>query len=177
MIWTLILAMMGLLMPTGSGLRDQGDMLSQLTRHEIQVLLHAGFTPADVAKPAQVSDDSVRRIQEEIAVEHTDDAAARAQRRIGRPSNAAKVADKVKEWLEADPDLPTQELLRRAKESGYAGKKTAFHTLVAGLRPPHGAPIVRVEGLPGEFRQHDLGTSTSGSSMVGSNECISLHCR
>lgn len=157
MIWTLILAIMGLLMPTGSRPRDQGEMLSQLKRHEIQVLLRAGFTPADVAKRAQVSDDSVRRIQKEDAVEHTDDAAVRAQRRIGRPSKAAWLAERVEDWLADDPDLPTQELLRRAKESGYAGKKTAFYTLVAGLRPARAAPVVRFEGLPGEFSQHDFG--------------------
>ncbi|MCB9576291.1 MAG: IS21 family transposase [Polyangiaceae bacterium] len=157
MIWTLILAIMGLLMPTGSRPRDQGEMLSQLKRHEVQVLLRAGFAPSDVAKRAQVSDDSVRRIQKEDAVEHTDDAAVRAQRRIGRPSKAAWFTDRIKEWLAEDPDLPTQELLRRAKESGYAGKKTAFYTLVAGLREPRAAPVVRFEGLPGEFSQHDFG--------------------
>ncbi|MBX3127878.1 MAG: hypothetical protein KF718_14240 [Polyangiaceae bacterium] len=31
----------------------------------------------------------------------------------------------MKQWLGEDPGLPTQELLRRAKESGYTGKKTA----------------------------------------------------
>lgn len=157
MIWTLIIAIMGLLMPTGSKPRDQREMLSQLKRHEVQVLLRAGFTPGDVAKRAQVSDDSVRRIQQEDAVEHTDDTAVRAKRRIGRPSKAAKLAERVKEWLVEDPGLPTQELLRRAKESGYAGKKTAFYSLVAGLRPPRAAPVVRFEGLPGEFSQHDFG--------------------
>lgn len=157
MIWALIFAIMGLLMPTGSTPRDQGEMLSQLKRHEVQVLLRAGFTPAEVAKRAEVSDDSVRRIQKESAVEHTDDAAVRAQRRIGRPSKAAWLAERIKEWLTEDPDLPTQELLRRGKESGYAGKKTAFYTLVAGLRPPRAAPVVRFEGLPGEFSQHDFG--------------------
>ncbi|MEZ4226704.1 MAG: hypothetical protein R3B13_37505 [Polyangiaceae bacterium] len=103
-------------------------MLSQLKRHEIQVLLRAGFRPAEVAKRAQVSDDSVRRIQQEDAVEHTDDAVAHAQRRIGRPSKAALLADRVKAWIAEEPELPTQELLRRAKEAGYAGKKTAFYT-------------------------------------------------
>lgn len=157
MIWTLIIAIMGLLMSTGSRSRDQGEMLSQLKRHEIQVLLRAGFRPAEVAKRAQVSDDSVRRIQQEDAVEHTDDAVAHAQRRIGRPSKAALLADRVKAWIAEEPELPTQELLRRAKEAGYAGKKTAFYTLVAGLRPPRAAPVVRFEGLPGEFSQHDFG--------------------
>jgi len=157
MIWALILAIMGLLMPTGSRSRDQGNMLPLLKRHEVQVLLRAGFKVADVAERAQVSVDSVRRVRKEDAVVHTDDAAVRAQRRIGRPSKAAKLAERVTGWLGEDPELPTQELLRRAKESGYAGKKTAFYALVAGLRPPRAAPVVRFEGLPGEFSQHDFG--------------------
>lgn len=47
MTWALIVVMMGLLMPTGSKPSDQGEMLSLLKRHEIQVLLRAGFTVAD----------------------------------------------------------------------------------------------------------------------------------
>lgn len=157
MTWALIVMMMGFLMPTGSRSRDQGEMLPLLKRHEIQVLLRAGFAVGDVAERAKVSDDTVRRVRKEDAVTHTDDAAARAQRHVGRPSKAAKLAERVTAWLAEDPDLPTQELLRRAKESGYAGKKTAFYALVAGLRPPRAAPIVRFEGLPGEFSQHDFG--------------------
>jgi len=148
---------MGTLMPTGSRSRDQGEMLPLLKRHEVQVLLRAGFSVGDVAERASVSDDSVRRIKAEEPVAHTDDAVARAERRVGRPSKAAALGTQVSGWLAEDPDLPTQELLRRAKESGYAGKKTAFYALVAGLRPPRGAPVVRFDGLPGEFSQHDFG--------------------
>jgi transposase len=53
--------------------------------------------------------------------------------------------------------LPTQELLRRAIEAGYRGHKSAFYALVAGVRPPRATPVVRFEGLPGEFSQHDFG--------------------
>ena len=52
---------------------------------------------------------------------------------------------------------PTQELLRRAIEAGYGGHKTAFYALVSGVRPPRATPVVRFEGLPGEFSQHDFG--------------------
>lgn len=53
--------------------------------------------------------------------------------------------------------MPTQELLRRAKADGYKGGKSAFFGLVAALRSPPPIPIVRFEGLPGEFTQHDFG--------------------
>jgi transposase len=157
MIWVLILAIMGMQMPTRSRPGDQGEMLSLLKRHEIQVLLRAGFTLADVAERTAVSVDSVRRVRKESPVEHTDDKAAHAERRVGRPSKTAALSEQVRGWLAEDPELPTQELLRRAKESGYAGKKTAFYAIVSGLRPPRAAPIVRFEGLPGEFSQHDFG--------------------
>ncbi|MGH7435026.1 MAG: IS21 family transposase [Polyangiaceae bacterium] len=63
----------------------------------------------------------------------------------------------MSEWLVEDPDLPTQELLRRATEAGYTGHKSAFYALVAGARPSRSTPVVRFEGLPGEFSQHDFG--------------------
>jgi transposase len=133
------------------------EMLTLLERHKIQVLLDAEFSAADVAERTGVSVDTVRRVQRESGVTHTDDTREHRERRIGRPSVAAPYAKKVALWLRDDPDLPTQELLRRAKEDGYTGHKTAFYALVAGARPARSAPIVRFEGLPGEFSQHDFG--------------------
>jgi hypothetical protein len=51
------------------------------------------------------------------------------------------------------------ELLRRAKLKGYAGGKSAraLYALVKELRPERPRPVVRFEGLPGEFSQHDFG--------------------
>lgn len=137
---------------------DAGEMLPLLKRHEIQVLLAAGFTPTQVAERAEVSVDTVRRVKSEPAVSHVDDASERRARGIGRPSKAAPFAERVREWLAEEPDLPTQELLRRAKEAGFAGRKSAFYSLVAGVRERRPSPpIVRFEGLPGEFSQHDFG--------------------
>jgi transposase len=136
---------------------EAGEMLPLLKRHEVQVLLDAGFAPADVATRAKVSVDSVRRVQREAEVTEVDDAAERKRRRIGRPSKAAGYAEKIRGWLADDVELPTQELFRRAKEAGYDGHKSALYALVAGLRPPRATPIVRFEGLPGEFSQHDFG--------------------
>jgi transposase len=133
------------------------DMLPLLQRHEIQVLLRAGHSQKDVAARTGVSLDTVRRVKRETAVSETDDAAERRSRGIGRPSKAAPFAERVATWLTDEPELPTQELLRRAKECGYAGNKTAFYAMVAGARPSRSVPIVRFEGLPGEFSQHDFG--------------------
>lgn len=136
---------------------EVGEMIPVLTRHKVQVLLDAGFAQADVAERAGVSVASVKRIASEREVTSTDDGAARRERRVGRPSKAAAYSERIAGWLADDPDLPTQELFRRAKEAGYAGHKSALYALVAGLRPPRSTPIVRFEGLPGEFSQHDFG--------------------
>jgi len=96
-------------------------------------------------------------VKREDAVTSAADADARRERRIGRPSKATPFAESVRGWLAKEPELPTQELLRRASEAGYRGHKSAFYALVAGLRPPRATPVVRFEGLPGEFSQHDFG--------------------
>jgi transposase len=133
------------------------EMLSLLERHKIQVLLDAEFSAAEVAKRTGFSLDTVRRVRRESAVTHTDDKLEHRKRRVGRPSVAAEFSERVAQWLRQEPELPTQELLRRAKDAGYTGHKTAFYALVAGARPARAAPIVRFEGLPGEFSQHDFG--------------------
>ena len=133
------------------------EMLPLLKRHEIQVLLRAGHSQSDVATRTGASIDTVRRVKREAEVTQVDDVAERKERKIGRPSKASPFVARVKEWLAEDPDLPTQELLRRAMEVGYKGHKTAFYALVAGARPPRATPVVRFEGLPGEFSQHDFG--------------------
>ena len=133
------------------------EMLPLLKRHEIQVLLRAGHSQADVAERTGASVDTIRRVKREAEVTSADDVVARRERKIGRPSKATPFASRVSKWLTEEPDLPTQELLRRATEAGYTGHKTAFYALVAGLRPPRATPVVRFEGLPGEFSQHDFG--------------------
>jgi transposase len=136
---------------------QSGEVLTLLERHKIQVLLEAEFSVADVARKTGASVDTVRRMQRETAVNHTDDPVERRARRIGRPSKTQAYSDKVRAWLAEEPELPTQELLRRAREAGYDGNKSAFYALVAAARPVRATPVVRFEGLPGEFSQHDFG--------------------
>ena len=128
-----------------------------LKRHEIKVLLKAGHSRAEVAKLAGVSVRSVKRIAKEGEVDHVDDAAERRRRAIGRPSVAQGFRKFVGEVLREEPELKSVELLRRARLQGYKGGKTAFYALVAELRPKEVRPLVRFEGLPGEFSQHDFG--------------------
>ncbi len=128
-----------------------------LKRHEVEILLKAGHSKAEVARLAGVSLCSVKRIAEEVPVVHVDDAAEREKRRIGRPSIVEDFRKPVVKILEEKSDLPSLEILRRVREAGYQGGKTALYALVAAVRPKQIKPLIRFEGLPGEFSQHDFG--------------------
>ncbi len=132
-------------------------MLDMLKRHEIQVLRRAGHNASEVAALAGVSRRSVARVETEVAVTHVDTAAEIASRGVGRPSKAEPFRALVVELLSSEPTLLSLELLRRAKLKGYPGSKSAFYALVASLRPVPSRPLIRFEGLPGEFSQHDFG--------------------
>ena len=99
-------------------------------------------------------------------MEHVEDARERAKRQIGRPSTVTNFRKQVVEIVRETPDLASLEILRRVKESGYPGGKTALYALVASLRPKRVKPLVRFEGLPGEFSQHDFGQVEWSSAMV-----------
>ena len=55
------------------------------------------------------------------------------------------------------PALLSVEIFRRATLAGYPGGKSALYDLIHAIRPKTPRPVVRFEGLPGEFTQHDFG--------------------
>ena len=128
-----------------------------LKRHEIQVLLKAGHSRAEVARLTGVSIRSVKRVAKEDAVIQVDDAAARVARGIGRPSLVEDFRKPIVDLFEHEPELKSVEVLRRMRLAGYTGQKTALFALMAAIRPKDQRPLVRFEGLPGEFSQHDFG--------------------
>ena len=79
----------------------------------------------------------------------------------GRPSIAEPLREQVATILESESHLSTAELLRRARDLwAYRGEKTAFYALVKSIRKPSGLgtePIVRFEGVAGEYAQFDFG--------------------
>lgn len=123
-----------------------------MTRHEIQVLRAAGIPEHVVAQRTAVSVRSVERISQEPPV-----TGPIRTVRVGRPALAAAWADQVAGWLTEDRALPGMEILRRAHEAGYPGGKSALYELIRRLRPTPTVPVVRFEGVPGEFSQHDFG--------------------
>jgi transposase len=132
-------------------------MIDMVKRHEIQVLRRAGHTLKDVAKLAGVSQSTVQRVEAEEPVQVFDTPAEREERRIGRPSKAEPFRSFAVAELTKEPHLLAVELLRRARAAGYTGGKSAMYELVKQLRPERPRPIVRFEGLAGEFSQHDFG--------------------
>jgi transposase len=132
-------------------------MHEMLKRHAIQVLLEAGHTQADVARRLSVSERTVRTVEQEEPVASIDDATERKRRGVGRPSKAEPLRAFVTSLMATEPELLSLEVLRRARFAGYAGGKSALYALIASLRPAPTRPVVRFEGLPGEFTQHDFG--------------------
>jgi transposase len=127
-----------------------------MKRHEVQVLKRAGHSLSQIAKQVGISRRAVASIAKEPAVDQgTREVVAVAK--VGRPSVALPFAPHVQEIFKAEPDLPTVEVFRRIRLKGYAGGKSALYEIVAALRPRAVEPVVRFEGVPGEFSQHDFG--------------------
>jgi len=129
-----------------------------MTRHEIQVLRAVGMAQTAVAAKTGVSIPSVRRIEREAPVATSEPTALVRQHRVGRPSVATPWTATIERWLANEGGLPSGEIFRRLREEhGYAGGKSAVYELVRRLRPVAVAPMVRFEGVAGEFSQHDFG--------------------
>lgn len=126
-------------------------------RHEIQVLRRAGHSQVETAGLVGVSKRSVQRVATEPAVTTFDTDAERARREVGRPSKAEPFRSFLVGELAVQPDVLSVELFRRAKLRGYSGGKSALYALIKELRPERVRPVVRFEGLAGEFSQHDFG--------------------
>ncbi len=129
-----------------------------MKRHEVQILLAVGQSERRVAKLAGVPRTSVQRIAKEEPVADAGDKRLRVVRGAGRPSEVARFRSHVLEILKEEPDLLSVEVLRRLREVGYAGGKSAAYDFIAMLRAPKAPPLVRFEGLAGEFSQHDFGS-------------------
>ena len=135
----------------------EASVITQLKRHEIQILLGAGHTQAETARIAKVSLRTVKRVAAEPKVHQVDDGAERTRRGIGRPRTAEPFRALVETLIQKEPEILSVEILRRARLEGYQGGKSALYQLVAAVRPRHLRLMMRFEGLPGEFSQHDFG--------------------
>jgi hypothetical protein len=62
-------------------------------------------------------------------------------RGVGRPSTVAPFAPQIEAWLREAPTMSGAEVLRRAREVGYRGGKSALYELVRRLRIPIAASL------------------------------------
>lgn len=142
----------------------------------VQKLRNAQVPVKQIQELTGMSERTIGRIAQEAPVTTNDDAALRQARKVGRRSTVAQYEAQIQQWL-AEPRAPedgalqSQEVLARLRGQGYRGGRTAVYELVRRLRPaPASVPIVRFEGLPGEFSQHDFGqrrvTFADGSTQV-----------
>jgi transposase len=132
-------------------------MIDMLKRHEIQVLRRAEHTWNEIAALSGVSEKTARRIVAENPVTSVDNAAERGRRQVGRPSTAEAYREVLVQALAEEPALRSVELLHRARLAGYTGGKSAVYALAQTVRVHAVMPLVRFEGLAGEFSQHDFG--------------------
>lgn len=135
-------------------------MYNMLQRHEVQVLLGAGLRQNRIVELTGVSERTIRRIGSEEPVTQIDDGIERRKRSLGRPSKTAGFRELVKNWLKQEPELKSVELLHRMKQKGYKGKRSAAYDLIKTVRKRIAKYVMRFEGLPGEFTQHDFGEVT-----------------
>ena len=132
-----------------------------MTRLKVHHMREGGLTHEAIAVKTGISVRSVERILNEEDRPGPEDLRAGAllgRRRPGRPSKVAAYRDRVIALLAEEPRLPDVEVYRRARLWGYTGGRSAMLSLVKDVRPPKvKEPIVRFEGLPGEFAQFDCG--------------------
>jgi transposase len=122
---------------------------------------HAGFAAAHIQRLTAVSPRSQRRlVYEEISGKMT--LTFRESRGPGRPSELpAALRTTIQQLLADDPRMKGAELLRRLRsEHAYQAGKNPVYRYLQQHRPPPPppAPVVRFEGVAGEFAQHDFGT-------------------
>ena len=129
----------------------------------VKKLRKAKLPAATVEKVTGISERSIRRIEKEPEVESADEESFRKSRKVGRPSQLEAYREDIVNWLSeerdpADGPMKGQEVIRRLRAKGCrVGDSTVYDYLrkICPKEPPK--PIVRFEGLPGEFSQHDFG--------------------
>ena len=149
-------------------------MYDERKRRDVRLLLAAEVPQERVAEQLGVSLRTVQRITREMRAEPrgalaaevvplpaepppASGRAALTRTGPGRPSTVEAYRDLVADLLAGEPGLKSLEVLRRLRERGYGGGKTAVYELVRQQRPRAVRPLCRFEGLAGEFSQHDFG--------------------
>jgi transposase len=133
-------------------------MLRMIDRHAVHALLRAGRPTREIAQQFGVSQRTIQRIAKEPAIEEASDAAARRQRRVGRPAVPERARARLRDLLAADPQAAPLELLRQLREEGIdLGESTFYRVFRLEKEALPAELMVRFEGVAGEFAQFDFG--------------------
>lgn len=138
-------------------------MIDVMTRLKVHHMSEGGVQQATIAEKCNISLRSVERIVNEESPPTVEEAVAneRSGVRLGRkPKASPELVEKIRLLL-ADPDndrMTAIEILRLCRAWGFTGGRSQMSALVKKLRPtPKKEPVVRFEGLPGEYAQYDFG--------------------
>jgi transposase len=125
---------------------------------------NAGLDPDRIQRLSGVPPRSQRRIVHEEAMSVMGETQFRENPGPGRPSDLAPaLRQQIDAQLAAEPAIKGAELLRRLRsEHAYQAGKDPVYRYLQQHRPPPPppAPVVRFEGVAGEFAQHDFGELT-----------------
>lgn len=149
-------------------------MIAMVRRHEIQVKRQAGRKPGEIAEQVGVSQKAFgasslsQPSRRSTTRPSASNVASDGRRRLSRFASSSRSS-----WSFS----PTSWLLRRAKSEGYVGGKSALYEVVRELRPNVPPPVVRFEGLPGEFSQHRARACTRRSLCGVGRRPVALRVR
>lgn len=136
-------------------------MIDVMTRLKVHHLLAAAVPQAVIATKCSIGLRSVERISREPmpTVAEVASGSREGLVRRGRPPKADDdVVARVQKILTEEPRMMATEVLRRSRAWGFTGSRSAMAALVKKLRPvPVAEPVVRFDGLPGEYAQFDFG--------------------
>ena len=136
-------------------------MFSATTRYDVLRALAAGLDARRIEGLTGVPPRSQRRIAEEEIPFQMTDTQLQVRCGVGRPSGlSADVRQVIESLLVTDPVMHVSEVLRRLRSHhGFHGGKSAVYELVKRTRPVKSGPlpVIRFEGVAGEFAQHDFG--------------------
>ena len=137
-------------------------------RYDVQRYWEAGLSPAQIERRTGVPPRSQRRIVIEEIPSGMTDQQHHQERGVGRPSVLSPaLRQQVDTLLAQDPAMKVAEILRRlTTECGYQEGKNPVYRYVQAARPPQPAPlpVVRFEGVAGEFARCPEGARTSASA-------------
>ena len=82
---------------------------------------------------------------------------AQQKRGVGRPSKAQPFRAFVVDLLLGSPHMKSLEIVKRARQSGYDGGKSALYAVIASVRPRRSRPLGQQDRVPGEIIRHGFG--------------------